>query len=381
MVLAFAFGIVCRLIKSEMAIPRDLYTSLSIYLLFALGLKGGVELSHCEWRQIFLPGIVTIAIGCITPVSAYLTLRYLGRFSIADAAGIAAHYGSVSAVTFIAAEKFVIGQLGEGAVVPFMPTLLTLLEIPGIQVALAIGVIGLAKSPDRSKLVFIESNNQCISREGEAPAEPLRRKLGRSLALPKVLWGLGIANMFGAVKSPTRGSEGAVAKGASMLTVWHELLTARSMVLLVGGMVIGFIVKYEGYAAVKPFFDKGDWMFKGALTLFLLEMGLVAGSRLADLRHAGAFLMLFGITAPVIHGALGVYLGSLAGLHVGSCTVLGAMAASASYIAAPPAVRMTLPEANPTFYLTAALAITFPFNLLIGIPLYFRMAQIVLGQS
>jgi hypothetical protein len=322
MVLAFAFGIVCRLIKSEMAIPRDLYTSLSIYLLFALGLKGGVELSHCEWRQIFLPGIVTIAIGCMTPVSAYLTLRYLGRFSIADAAGIAAHYGSVSAVTFIAAEKFVIGQLGEGAVVPFMPTLLTLLEIPGIQVALAIGVIGLAKS-----------------------------------------------------------KPGATAKTASMATVWHELLTARSMVLLVGGMVIGFIVKYEGYEAVKPFFDKGDWMFKGALTLFLLEMGLVAGSRLADLRHAGAFLMLFGVIAPVVHGAFGVYLGGLAGLDVGSCTVLGAMAASASYIAAPPAVRMTLPEANPTFYLTAALAITFPFNLLIGIPLYFRMAQAMIGAN
>lgn len=326
MVLAFAFGIICRLIKSEMAIPRDLYTSLSIYLLFALGLKGGVELSHCEWRQILLPGIATIAIGCITPVSSYLTLRYLGRFSIADAAGIAAHYGSVSAVTFIAAEKFVISQLGEGAVVPFMPTLLTLLEIPGIQVALAIGVIGLAKS-----------------------------KPG--------------------------GSDGATAKSTSMKTVWHELLTARSMVLLVGGMVIGFIVKYEGYAAVKPFFDKGDWMFKGALTLFLLEMGLVAGSRLADLKHAGAFLMLFGVTAPVIHGALGVYLGGLAGLDVGSCTVLGAMAASASYIAAPPAVRMTLPEANPTFYLTAALAITFPFNLLVGIPLYFRMAQVLVGQS
>lgn len=326
MVLAFAFGITCRLIKSEMAIPRDLYTSLSIYLLFALGLKGGVELSNCEWRQIFLPGIATIAIGCITPVSAYLTLRHLGRFSIADAAGIAAHYGSVSAVTFIAAEKFVISQLGEDAVVPFMPTLLTLLEIPGIQVALAIGVIGLAKSKPR-------------------------------------------------------GSDGSTADGASIATVLHELLTARSMVLLVGGMIIGFIVKYEGYGSVKPFFDKGDWMFKGALTLFLLEMGLVAGSRLADLRHAGVFLVLFGVTAPVVHGALGVYLGGLAGLDAGSCTVLGAMAASASYIAAPPAVRMTLPEANPTFYLTSALAITFPFNLLFGIPLYFRMAQAIVGQA
>ena len=330
MVLAFAFGIVCRLIKSEMAIPRDLYTSLSIYLLFALGLKGGVELSHSQWQQLLLPAVVTIALGVITPISSFLSLRYLGRFSIADAAGIAAHYGSVSAVTFIAAEKFVLANLGDGSVAPFMPTLLTLLEIPGIQIALAIGVLGLAKSK--------------------------RDKVTAS------------------------GARAVDAAGPSLGAVWHELLTARSMVLLVGGMIIGFLIGYEGYASVKPFFDKGEWMFKGALTLFLLEMGLVAGSRLADLKHAGAFLIVFGIAAPIAHGALGVYLGSLAGLNAGSCTVLGAMAASASYIAAPPAVRMTLPEANPTFYLTAALAITFPFNLLVGIPLYFRMALAMAGH-
>jgi len=329
MVLAFAFGIVCRLIKSELAIPRDLYTSLSIYLLFALGLKGGVELSHSEWKELLLPAVVTIALGCITPISSYLTLRHLGRFSIADAAGIAAHYGSVSAVTFIATEKFVLANLGEGSVAPFMPTLLTLLEIPGIQIALAIGILGLAKSR--------------------------------------------------VTKETTSGTPASESPKRSMGAIWHELLTARSMVLLVGGMVIGIIVGYDGFASVKPFFDKGEWMFKGALTLFLLEMGLVAGSRLSDLRHAGIFLIIFGIVMPIIHGALGVYLGSLAGLDAGSCTVLGAMAASASYIAAPPAVRMTLPEANPTFYLTAALAITFPFNLLFGIPLYFRMALAIVG--
>ena len=330
MVLAFAFGIVCRLIKSELAIPRDLYVSLSIYLLFALGLKGGVELSHSEWKELFLPAIATIAIGCITPISSYLTLRHLGRFSIADAAGIAAHYGSVSAVTFIATEKFVHANLGEGSVAPFMPTLLTLLEIPGIQIALAIGVLGLAKSGAAKEAVAA----------GTPASVPAKRSMG---------------------------------------AIWHELLTARSMVLLVGGMVIGIIVGYDGFASVKPFFDKGEWMFKGALTLFLMEMGLVAGSRLSDLRHAGIFLIIFGIVMPILHGALGVYLGSLAGLDAGSCTVLGAMAASASYIAAPPAVRMTLPEANPTFYLTAALAITFPFNLLFGIPIYYRMALAIVG--
>jgi hypothetical protein len=262
-------------------------------------------------------------------LSSFAILRYLGGFSIADAAGIAAHYGSVSAVTFIAAEKFVYANIGEGSVAAIMPTLLTLLEIPGIQIALAIGVIGLARTKVHPGSGAIRPSLDVTSR--------------------------------------------------SMGALWHELLTARSMVLLVGGLVIGLIIGYDGYASVKPFFDKGDWMFKGALTLFLLEMGLVAGSRLSDLKHAGAFLIVFGIAMPIAHGALGVYLGSLAGLDEGSCTVLGAMAASASYIAAPPAVRMTLPEANPTYYLTAALAITFPFNLLLGIPLYFRMAQALVG--
>jgi hypothetical protein len=232
-------------------------------------------------------------------------------------------------VTFIAAEKFVYANIGEGSVAAIMPTLLTLLEIPGIQIALAIGVIGLARTKVHPGSGAIRPSLDVTSR--------------------------------------------------SMGALWHELLTARSMVLLVGGLVIGLIIGYDGYASVKPFFDKGDWMFKGALTLFLLEMGLVAGSRLSDLKHAGAFLIVFGIAMPIAHGALGVYLGSLAGLDEGSCTVLGAMAASASYIAAPPAVRMTLPEANPTYYLTAALAITFPFNLLLGIPLYFRMAQALVG--
>ncbi len=325
MVLAFAFGIICRLIKSELSIPRDLYTSLSIYLLFSLGLKGGVELSHSDWRQLLLPMLITLALGCITPISSYCSLRYIGKFSIADAAGIAAHYGSVSAVTFIAAEKFVMANLGDNSVAPFMPTLLTLLEIPGIQIALAIGIFGLART-----------RMSDTSSHGSSDATNDR----------------------------------------SMKAIWHELLTARSMVLLVGGTIIGLIIGYEGYAPVKPFFDKGEWMFKGALTLFLLEMGLVAGSRLSDLKHTGIFLIGFGITMPLLHGALGAYLGSLAGLNAGSCTVLATMAASASYIAAPPAVRMTLPEANPTLYLTSALAITFPFNLLVGIPIYFRIATI-----
>lgn len=317
--LAFVLGIVSRLLKSELSLPRDLYSSLSIYLLLALGLKGGVELSHTSLNSLFWPGVVTVGLGLITPVSAYLILRRLGRFPIADAAGIAAHYGSVSAVTFIAAQQFVqtMNQPAEG----FMPTLLTLLEIPGIQLALGIGAVQMAR--ERATLP-----------DGQPAAEAPRR----------------------------------------MSEVLHEVLTSRSMILMVGGLLIGCLMGERGYEPVKPFFEG---MFKGALTLFLLEMGLAAGARLGDLKSVGLFLLGFGMIVPVLHGALGVFLGHWSGLSIGGATVLGAMSASASYIAAPPAVRMTLPEANPTYYLTAALAITFPFNIVLGIPLYYRMATLL----
>jgi uncharacterized protein len=314
--LAFALGVLARLLKSEFSLPKDLYSSLSIYLLFALGLKGGVELSHAAVTEIARPAAVTLLLGCLTPLSVYAVMRYVGRFSNADAAGMGAHYGSVSAVTFIAAQQFTqrVGAPAEG----FLPTLLTLLESPGIHIALALGAVQ------------------------------------RSRAL---------RGASGDTTTNTHGSLG---------TVLHEVLTGRTMVLLVGGLAVGCFMGAPGWTAVSPFFDGG---FKGALMLFLLEMGIVAGSRIGDLRTVGPFLLGFGIVMPLLHGALGVWLGQLAGLSVGGATVLGTMAASASYIAAPPAVRLTLPDANPTYSLTAALAITFPFNILAGIPIYYRIAQ------
>ncbi len=315
-VLAFLLGIVTKLVKSELSLPKDLYSSLSIYLLLAIGLKGGVELSESTFQVIAWPAFVTIVLGCVTPISAYFIMRKLGRFGKIDAAALAAHYGSVSAVTFIAANQFVeqMGKTAEG----FMPTLLTLLESPGIHIALAIGAFKRAKS------------NSLIS------------------------------------------SDDKKTKSA----IFHEVLTGRSMILLVGGLVIGLLMGAKAYEPIKPVFETG---FKGALVLFLLEMGIVAGARLSDLKKVGLPLISLGILLPILHGALGVFLGHWSGLSVGGATVLGAMAASASYIAAPPAVRMTLPEANPTYYLTASLAVTFPFNLVVGIPLFFKFAEWLAG--
>ena len=311
--LAFVLGVIARVIRSEFALPKEIYQGLSIYLLWSLGLHGGAELAHATFTEIARPAGATLLLGCITPISAYLTLRYLGKFGEADSAGIAAHYGSVSAVTFIAASTFVKGMGAEPE--GFMPTLLTLLESPGIHIALAIGAIRSgAKSRPTSELL-------------------------------------------------------------------HEVLTGRTMVLLVGGLIVGFLIGDKNWKVIEPFYDTKGAIFRGALCIFMLEMGVLAGSRLGDLKKVGPFLLAFGMIMPLIHGALGAWLGSLAGLSVGGATMLGAMAASASYIAAPPAVRMTLPDANPTYYLTLALAITFPFNVLVGIPIYFKLAQMAHGGS
>lgn len=313
-VLAFALGCLASLMKSDLSIPRELYTSLSIYLLLALGLKGGVSLSTASLGEISGPMLVTLLLGCATPISAYLILRRLGRFSTDDSGAIAAHYGSVSAVTFVAAQSFVltIGSPPEA----FMPALLALLESPGLNIGLALGVM----------------NANAVAGGARPTAEVLR-----------------------------------------------EILTGRTMVLLVGGLAIGYVIGKDGWADVAPFFESG---FKGALTLFLLEMGMVTAQRFGDLRKVGRFLVAFGIAVPLVHGALGAWCGIWSGLSVGGATVLAAMTASASYIAAPPAARMTLPAANPTFYLTASLAITFPFNVVFGIPIYHQcaeLAQRVLG--
>jgi hypothetical protein len=337
--LAFALGIVTKLIRSEFSLPKDIYTGLSIYLLFAIGLKGGVELAHSGLAAIALPASVTILLGCLTPVTAYLVLRRLGKFSTSDAAAVAAHYGSVSAVTFIAAQQFVAAQglTAEG----FMPTLLTLLESPGIHIALAIGAI------QRAKVAVPQLATGTIGMAG------------------------GGAAMLGGPMLTTE-----AAAGRSIKETLHEVLTGRTMVLLVGGLLIGFLMGEKGWEQTRPFFETP---FKGVLTLFILEMGIVAGSRLGDLKKVGAFLLAFAVMMPIVHGALGVVLGHWAGLSIAGCTVLAAMAASASYIAAPPAVRVQLPEANPTYYLTASLAMTFPFNILVGIPLYYAMARYVAG--
>jgi hypothetical protein len=154
----------------------------------------------------------------------------------------------------------------------------------------------------------------------------------------------------------------------------REIITSKSIVLLAGGLFLGFITGAAGYQKVEPFFGG---LFTGVLALFLLEMGIVAGRRLPDVKRAGVGLVVFSLGFPLLAGTLGVFVGEVTGLSLGGSVVLGVLTASASYIAAPAAVRLALPEASPGVYLTASLGITFPFNLIFGIPIMFALGNLL----
>ncbi len=304
-VLFFLLGVIARLAKSDLRLPEALYETLSIYLLLAIGLKGGIELAKHPIAIIAPQAVAVIAMGLVLPLLAYPVLRFIGRLNNFDSASIAAHYGSVSVVTFAVGLAFVTKQ--GIAYEEYMPLFVALLEVPGILV----GIL-----------------------------------LARLHTLKSVQW----------------------------RPLMHEIFFSKAVVLLVGGLLIGWLAGPQGLDPMRGFFFD---LFKGVLALFLLEMGLVAASRVKDLKQAGWFLIGFGIVIPITFAMIGATLGMLIGLSLGGTTLLAILAASASYIAAPAAMRIAVPEANPALSIGAALAITFPFNLTLGIPLYFKMAQFI----
>ncbi len=323
MPLFFALGILATLLRSELKVPDALYIGLTLYLLGAIGLHGGAEIREVGIAAIWMPIVACFLLGSLIPIASYFILRYMGKFSIHDSAAIAGHYGSVSAVTFAVATQF----LSSLQVKPegYLSAFLAILEPTGVVVGILLARIAL----------------QMEMRQHGEPDGTVKSRAG---------W---------------------------IRPVLHEALTGTGSIILLGALVIGYISGPDGIAVTKPFF--GD-LFKGVLCLFMLEMGLVAGRRLAEVRAVGAFLIAFAICMPIIDGTIGVLVGGFVGLSVGGATMLGVMAASASYIAAPAAMRISIPEANPSFYLTASLGITFPFNIAMGIPLYFWLAKLVFGS-
>jgi uncharacterized protein len=303
-VLAFVLGMIVVGLRSKLEIPPQVFSALSIYLLLAIGLKGGVSLREANPESITLPVILTLVAGITIPVAAFALLKVLTPLDSINRGAIAAHYGSTSLVTFTAALMFVdsMGLEAEG----YLPTLLAIMEVPGL-------IVGLV----------------------------LARK---------------------------------AAKETQWKPLLHEVLTGKSIVLLVGGLIIGFVAGPDGYSRVEPLFSG---LFAGLLTLFLLQLGIQAGSHLKELPQAGWGLLVFAIVFPVGIGLLSVLGAVSVGMSPGGAAVFGILCASASYIAAPAAVKLSLPAANPGFYLTTSLGITFPFNLLVGIPLMVWFAQLI----
>lgn len=301
--LCFVLGALAVAFRGDLKLPRQAFDTLAIYLMLAIGLRGGAELAELPAASIAGPALAALGLGVAIPIWCFFGLRWRGRLTVADAASLAAHYGSVSAVTFAASLAYVeaIGAKTES----FMPAVLAMMEAPAIVVALV-----------------------------------LARRNG--------------------------------AGHGSFTAVLGEVMGGKSILLLVGGLIVGSAIGPAGYGKIKPFF--GD-LFPGALCLFMLELGSLAASRLEDIRKGGWFIVGFATLMPLLHGLIGVTLGHAVGLSMGGATVLGTLAASASYIAAPAAIRVGLPQANLALSLAASLAVTFPFNLVVGLPIYAGFAR------
>jgi hypothetical protein len=298
----FLLGVFARLVGSDLRLPEALYETLSIYLLLAIGLKGGIELSKQPLAALAPQVLVCMALGFAIPFLLYPLGRAL-KLVQADAASLAAHYGSVSVVTFAVATA-------------------------------------------------------ALTRQG-IPYESHAALWVAVMEAPGIVAGILLARM-----------------GRGGATNWrglaHDVAFGKSVLLLLGGLVIGAVAGVEGTKPIQAVFIDP---FKGVLALFLLELGLVAGGRLGEVRRFGPAVLVIGLGAPPVLALAGAATGLALGLSTGGVALLATLAASASYIAAPTAMRIAVPEANAALSITAALGISFPFNIVIGIPIYIELAK------
>lgn len=303
-VLMFVIGVVAARLGLPVRIPEPIYNAITLYLLFGIGLKGGVQLRNEISWELFTPAITAVALGVIIPLGAFAALGLIRALSRVDRASLSAHYGSTSLVTFSAALVYLdaSGIPVEG----FAATLLVILEIPGIIVGILLGT-----------------------------------------------------------RSDSSASQGTLAQSIK------EIFLGKTVYLLLGGLVVGWITGQAGYERVEIFYSD---LLPGILAFFLLNLGQIAGEQLGEFKRTGLGLAVFAVVFPVIAGTVGAFAGTAAGLSVGGATILAVLCASASYIAAPAAVGIALPHANIATAIAPSLGVTFPFNLIVGIPLYATIA-------
>ncbi len=303
--LFFALGIVAALVKSDLEIPEGSIKFISLYLLFSIGFKGGQELAHSSFSvEILYSLLFGLMIASLIPLYTFFILKR--RLSVSDAGAVAATYGSVSAVTFVAATTFLESQKiafgGE------MVAVMALMESP----AIIVGVILMMR----------------YDKESEG-------------------------------------------KGQLKDIIQHSF-TNGSVLMILGSLIIGLIADTKQAEGIKPFTTD---IFKGFLAIFLLEMGMVTAKRFSAFRKYGWFVTAFAILIPVINGCLVALISGLITHNSGNRFIFAILAASASYIAVPAAMRLAAPKADPGLYIPMALGVTFPFNITVGMPLYFAIVR------
>ena len=300
-VLFFVLGAIGGALKSDLELPKAFLEALTIFLLLSLGLKGGVAISKSDPVALVVPAMALVVGALALTMVAFTTLRHLGRLSRIDAAATAAHYGSVSVITFVVAQAY-LARVGE-AFSAQMSFFLAVLEVPALILAAALG-----------------------KREEASPGH----------------WA----------------------------EFTRELLFGKSVLLLLGGMVIGAFAGEDGVKPLAPlFFD----LFKGVVCFLLLELGVTTARQFPELRKSGKFLAVFGVLFPLMAAVLGAAIARLLGFNTGDQTLTAVLFASASYIAAPSAMRVALPHANLGLAIAPVVAVTFPFNVVFGIPIYHRV--------
>ena len=309
-ILFFVFGVLAGSVKSNLEIPPAISRFLSLYLLMALGLKGGFALAKSGLTAEVGTGLLAaVALAVAVPLIGYTILkRFISGF---DAAAIAATYGSVSAVTFVTAVQFL--EQNNLAYGGHMAAAMALMESPAIILA----------------VIFANTLRQ--------------QNAGQRTPMRKIL---------------------------------HESFTDGAQLLLLGAMAIGLLTGEAGQAAMQPF--SGD-LFKGMLSFFLLDMGLMTARNFPNIKDQSPWLIAYAVLGPLLHAAIALSLGWSLGVSAGDATLLMVLAASASYIAVPAVLRYAIPEANPSLYFGLSLGVTFPLNILFGIPLYAACAQRILS--
>jgi uncharacterized protein len=319
-VLFFFLGMLAIFVQSDLEIPNPLPKLFSLYLLVAIGFKGGHELFESGLSPVIISTLLaSVFMASIVPVYSFFILRV--KLDNYNAAAIAATYGSISAVTFITASSL-LDKL-EIAYGGHMVAALALMESPAIVVGLILVRVFTPKEPKLAEDKADESDNQETS------------------------WG----------------------------EVLREAFLNGSVLLLIGSLIIGVLTGTDGWNKVDLFVEKD--LFYGALMFFLLDMGLVAARRIQDLQKTGMFLIGFAILMPVANALIGIAIAKAIGMGEGNALLFSVLCASASYIAVPAAMRMTVPEANPSLYVSMALAITFPFNIIVGIPFYLQTIKLL----